>query len=545
MKGRPCVGVFVALLVACGGSGGGLLTNPTSGELPTYPSIEALTAAAVPGCDWTIDRPGDPSAETEARCEEKDLWVQWIPGDEVTAAEDLTEGTYSTEERCEHYAGRPFVIGGNWWAVLRDDEQAVALVKTLGGYLFPAVDCGETTGAPSPSEDPVLIQPVVDWSRRFPGDIYDASGTSDGGAVIVGSRVRCDSAVCWDTALVVRYGTDGSLVWRDAWPVGGHGRWSQARGVAVDADGNIYVVGSAFFTEGASGFGVMVLRKYSSNGERLWTWSTRPRRDWFDPDARPIERGLDVTVTATAKMERVTVAGERSRRGDPETVDGWVRAFDADGAVAWTSPFEAPAYPRTRDGTTEIDSLAFHGRVWAYAAGWVATQPGPWQDRDLMVQEIRQNGQASWTRVVADDARSRNDRDEATGLVVARGGGVLVSAALNRGKPSSHGWLALLMTRRGEIRWQVRWPRDSQVSAVASTRNGMLYATGERVQTGHQAHLLRAYWPEGDELWRVARRDPKGSGTAVAAADGAIYVGARRGGATGGPRSVVLHYVEP
>jgi len=48
------------------------------------------------------------------------LWAQWAPGDYVQTVEDAAEDVaeLGVEERCDHFGGRPFLFGGNWWSVV-------------------------------------------------------------------------------------------------------------------------------------------------------------------------------------------------------------------------------------------------------------------------------------------------------------------------------------------------------------------------------------------------------------------------------------------
>jgi hypothetical protein len=541
--------VVAVAVVACGAAqtpAAHSYDNPSGGPLPTFENVESMTEAADPDCDWQVDVPGDPSAETEATCEATGLWMQWIPGDHVTTVEEAVGFVPSDEEWCEHFDGRPLLFGGNWWAVPLDESGAESLASSIGGYLVAGIDCGDGPGPPPPAEDPVLTRPVVDWNHRFPGPVADLVGTPDGGVVVVGRKAPADGADAAGAALVMRLNPDGTVAWRDRWRLSEPGAWSTASGVDTDYDETIVVTGtvSAPLPDGTGSTSVMVLRKYDANGTVLWTRSTRSHSRWFDPHARRAAQGLDVTMSTSPTSQLVAVAGEWRRSWDGESRTGWIRAYDGSGHRLWVSPFEAPRFEGTRDGARAVDSLVWRGRVWLFAAGWVATTRGPVNDRDVLIQGLRQDGSLRWSHVVRDVPVRAVDDDQATSLVVSTAGGVLVGAAMAQGGANEHAWLGLVSDADGRTRWLDTWAPRSRVDSVDSPRGGVLYVSGTRMRSGHSSLLLRAYWGEGDVIWRLGGHGNRVGG-AVAAADDAVYVASWPTPQPGFDRWVVTRYVEP
>jgi hypothetical protein len=541
---RMVVVAAVALLAAACGDGG-TYTNPTGGPLPTYPSIEAVTEALSPDCDWQIDLPQDDTDETEGTCEAEHLWVQWIPGDYIMTVDEIRDQAENLSEEhraelCEHFDGAPFVYGGNWWAIPRDDAQAREVAQATGGYLREALDCHSTAPAAIESIGSRLRKPILDWVVALPGRgaVQDVAATRDGGVVAVGWRERHDRITTWTTGVVARYRADRTLVWRRAWRSGIPYSSARVEGVAV-AGSAVYVAGSVYCAGGPGSQGALVVRKYSRTGVQVAQWSTPRKPGWCNRD-RPRARGTDIAVTGTGTSRVVAVAGYGYRLGDPEVADGWVKGFTGALRRTWTSRFETARYPGTRDQVTGVAAAAYPNGAALFATGWVATGRSPTPDTDVMLQRIRGDGTIAWTQVVDDYAPSLHDTDRATG--VAAGPGVRVSGVVDAtAKSPGSGWVSGF-GRSGLIRWEQTWGTGSLARGIAMAGAGRAVVTGQRTATDPQSMLLKAYRPTMDQLWQLALDSPESGGLAVTVGDDTIYVG---GAAVFPPAGLVFRFVQP
>jgi len=109
------------------------------------------------------------------------------------------------------------------------------------------------------------------WQKTWSGDaITEAHGvaTDSAGNIYVGGTAGGGGNSTYD-AFVLKYGSDGSLLWQRTWG-GSDGEYAQA--VSVDAGGDVYVGGVS--GKYNIGYGIAFLLKYSSDGELLWqrTW---------------------------------------------------------------------------------------------------------------------------------------------------------------------------------------------------------------------------------------------------------------------------------
>jgi len=111
----------------------------------------------------------------------------------------------------------------------------------------------------------LLWQQTYDPAERLRGVWLKVDG--NGNAIVLASMIggSNDTPSGW---LTLKYDTNGNLLWANSLP----GPFSDARRVAVDFAGNIYVAGRMWLTN-ASGITSMdsVLIKYAPNGTTLWT----------------------------------------------------------------------------------------------------------------------------------------------------------------------------------------------------------------------------------------------------------------------------------
>lgn len=112
------------------------------------------------------------------------------------------------------------------------------------------------------------------WGTAFADEGNDVAVDKDGNIYVTGSTFgNLDGNVNvgnWDVFLT-KYDSSGNKRWTKQW---GSALTDEGSGVAVDKDGNIYVVGTTFGSiDGniSSGGSDIFLTKYTSNGSKVWT----------------------------------------------------------------------------------------------------------------------------------------------------------------------------------------------------------------------------------------------------------------------------------
>ncbi|MCA9713662.1 MAG: hypothetical protein H6713_21840 [Myxococcales bacterium] len=112
----------------------------------------------------------------------------------------------------------------------------------------------------------------------------------------------------------------GTPLWTDVYPGEDAGN-SIAHGVAVDSSGDVFVVGETFVVgENAN----IMIRKYSSEGELLWSQS-------IDGPGGGVDAARGVAID---REDNIVVVGEVFEAGN--NADIWIRKADNDGNELWT-----------------------------------------------------------------------------------------------------------------------------------------------------------------------------------------------------------------
>lgn len=202
---------------------------------------------------------------------------------------------------------------------------------------------GSTTGAlhpPQYGEQDAFVRKYdaednVLWSYQFGAPGWNAAtGVAldrDGNVLVTGIMrdTQGDPGGPAQDAFVRKYSPDGALLWADRF---GTGEPCVGLGVAVDAHGNVLVVGRTHgdLAAGQAGAGDAFVRQYAPDGEVRWT-------DQFGTTGEDSAEGVVVAPDGGFFLVGSTggVLGEASAG----STDVFVRKYGADGKPEWTHQF--------------------------------------------------------------------------------------------------------------------------------------------------------------------------------------------------------------
>lgn len=345
--------------------------------------------------------------------------------------------------------------------------------------------------------------PSTDWSKTVAVKLSSAAADASGNVYATGYRIDRSAHRADPYMVLYKYGSAGTLLWKRTWSPS-HA-WAEGLDLAIGDDGSMYLSGRVNMDgyEGNQWF----IRKYSPAGALLWRHQTP---NWRTPSAV----GHAETISGIAVgAGMVAVSGYSFGCCGDVDHDGWVRTYDLDGNLQWTSPFEASRPAGTNDA---VNAIAIGGLGRVYVAGWIATaQEGndsDMADHEIMVQKLGPSGGVVWTRVLFD--HHKQDRDGATGISV-RGDRVMVAAAAGGSwihRRPMHAWLAR-MTFDGRVAWTRTWgtnrDRAAQPASVSVDPSGATYVIGverDPFDNGTNA-FLRKYSTSGTLLWAIVLED--------------------------------------
>ena len=284
----------------------------------------------------------------------------------------------------------------------------------------------------------------LQWTQSFGGSMTDGfeaiAASPDGGFAVVGYSSSANGTGASlglspqnSASVLVKYTADGAVAFMQA--VGSTG--DSLTGVDVDADGNIYAVGS--FSSGAlfQGFGradACVL-KYSPSGERLWF-------------AQYGGSDIDNFTAVAASGDGGCVIAGRSKSTDHSLdrlynqggYDAILVKFDANGAMVWDRNFCGFFDDAFTDIVATADGFAAVG--YSTAATRAMRAVGERRGRDGIVVTLNNSGKIT---SVQGYGGSRDDKFQslcvtADGNIVACGstlsadGDLVGSAAISNGE---------------------------------------------------------------------------------------------------------------
>lgn len=293
------------------------------------------------------------------------------------------------------------------------------------------------------------------WTTTYDagaGDSELVSGIAvDGrGHILVAGAVHTDDED-WDI-WVAAYDPAGDVQWQTV-VTGEAGGEDQAVGVAAMPDGGPVVAGYVMLEDGTTDAWV---RRFDPEGAALWTDQVDgdaagvdvATEITVDPDGRPVvagyqsgtDTGTDVWLHALdadgqprwttvldgpgSGNDRATsvvvrpdgVAVATGAMAVPErTVDAWVGAFDAEGALLWEQLHDGPA--SLGDGANDVAAFDDGSVV---VGGFEFVEDEAW---DVWVRRLSADGETLWTHRHADAGQGD---DLAAGIAVDEAGNVLV-----------------------------------------------------------------------------------------------------------------------
>ncbi len=320
------------------------------------------------------------------------------------------------------------------------------------------------------------------WTRRFDTGQYDyaSGGARDGSGELTVTGWSSDQPITWGAmALTVKYGPDGDTVWSRVYDSDYD---DVPEGVAVDAEGNVVVVGW-FCADGFTGSEVL---KYDPNGGLLWA-----RLD--SSDANPELAG----VVVDDSMNIIACGMAELHLHDVLLVK-----YSPSGESLWARTFDFGGRPHQEFIVVKLDHT---GNIVC------AGVAGDYSSHDVLTAKFGPGGEFIWS------SRLDFGADETGGSVAIDAANNIIVAG-SAGQPDgSRAGLAVKYTPGGDTVWSRLYRLDDVVwlGGLALDRAGNILMTGTTVDTGSGQRRYRCLVmmcdSMGDTVW-TWRYDP-GSNT--------------------------------
>jgi len=384
---------------------------------------------------------------------------------------------------------------------------------------------------------PAVFAQEVLWIRQFGSEGYDyplgLAVDAAGNVYIVGltNGTFPDQIHAGDLdAFVRKYDAAGNDVWTSQF---GTTASDFAQGVAVDAAGNVYVAGrteGVLTDQSSAGGHDAFVRKYDASGNELWTRQ-------FGSAARDWALGIAVDAAGNTYVvgETEGVLSGQNRAGGGS--DAFIRKYSADGLELWTHQYGSAAHDGARGAV--IDAA---GNI--YVAGW-AWAPLPGQAHlglvDVYLRKYDANGFEFWTRQFGTAAW-----DLPNSMAIDATGNVYVAGETEGAFPSqTHAGKRDAFVRKYDAAGNLLWTSQfgsaahDQAWGVGVDAAGNIYVAGwtegtlpNQKRIGAFDAFVRKYDSTGRELWTYqfgSNRHDEVRGAAVDLADNVYVIGQTEG----------------
>ena len=257
----------------------------------------------------------------------------------------------------------------------------------------------------------------------------------------------------------VKYNSSGQQQWVARYD-GPGGYIDEARAIAVDGAGNVYVTGKSY----GSNYSEYATIKYNSAGQQQWV--ARYTGPGF------LSNG-EATAMAIDGSGSVYVTGESYGGGSDN--DYATIKYNSVGQQQWVARYNGPA-----NGADKATAIAIDGAgnicVTGYSLGSVGY--------DYATIKYNSAGQQQWVRRY--DGTSHYD-DEATAIAVDGSGSVYVTGK-SHGSGYSYDYATIQYNSAGQQQWAARYdgPGGSidVATAIAVDNSGSVYVTGGSYGSG-------------------------------------------------------------
>lgn len=362
---------------------------------------------------------------------------------------------------------------------------------------------GGRYGSTSHSHDYALIKydPAGEllWKTSYNGPADSADYAMDmvldrfGNAYITGLSIGIGSQNDYAT---LKYSPTGELLWTARYN-GPENSEDNARALALDVSGNVYVTGSSY--NSATGFDYVTV-KYSPTGEQLWEVSYNGPGD-----------STDYPFTILVDDSSYVYVSGRSG-GSGTGFDYATIKYAPTGEQIWTARYNGPGNQYDQSTAMTVDSV---GQVYVTGHS-IGLESG----YDYATVKYSPSGEQLW---VARYNGPVNGNDLSLAIAVNSSGEVYVSGnSIGSDKPSNYDYATLKYSSTGEQLWAIRYnglgDSSDVVGGMVLDRSGNIYVSGASTgSTTLEDCVTFKYSPTGELLssacYQVRNKGQSGSGS--------------------------------
>jgi uncharacterized delta-60 repeat protein len=354
-----------------------------------------------------------------------------------------------------------------------------------------------------------------EWVARYngPGNDGDQARAialdAEGNVYVTGESIGVGTDLDYAT---IKYDSDGKEVWVARYNGPANGR-DEARAIALDAEGYVYVTGLSFGVGTNLDYATI---KYDPEGKEVWVAR-------YNGPANGQDEGKAIAVDSEGNVYVTGWSLGLGAGGEYATIK-----YDSDGNEVWVARYTGPG-----NGGDEATALAIDSEGNVYVTG---SSPGIDTGNDIATIKYDSDGNEVW---VARYAHFGNLPDVGWAIAADSEGNVYVTGT-SQDPVTNNDYVTIKYDRDGNEVWIARYngPANSRDAAfaIALDAEGNVYVTGSsygRTRSGGIApdYATIKYDSDGNEVWVARYTGPANVGDEAAAialdAEGNVYVTGR------------------
>ncbi|MBS4015906.1 MAG: SBBP repeat-containing protein [Candidatus Latescibacteria bacterium] len=368
------------------------------------------------------------------------------------------------------------------------DDIANCLAIDAAGNVYVS---GESEG--DENDDYITIkynaQGVQQWLNRYDGigDSYDyAYGIAvdaQGNVYVTGASGDDDADFDYAT---VKYNANGVQQWVRRYDGTGNDD-DFAYAIALDAQGNIYVTGTSFGITSAYDYATV---KYNSAGTRQWTARYNGTgNSWDYPEAIAVDNVGNVYITGDSY-------------GLDNTYDYVTIKYNTSGIEQWVQRYQG-----TGNGEDYVYGLGLDAQNNVYVTGGSV---GLYTESDYLTVKYSSAGNPEWSQRY--DGQG-NSIDQASALIIDQYDNAYVTGS-STGSGTGSDYLTVKYNNVGVQEWAVRYNGlangNDNAYAIANDIHGNVYVTGTSYGVGTNYDIATVkYDLNGNQQWSVRYNGPR------------------------------------
>ncbi len=342
---------------------------------------------------------------------------------------------------------------------------------------------------------------IEEWARRYNGSANDFDYASsiaidDSNNIniyVTGTRYDSDT---WEDYATIKYGSDGNQIWVRPYNGPGSGN-DNARDIALDSFGNIYVTGSSSATGTDDDYATI---KYDSDGIQKWVAR-------YDGPISNHDYGNALAIDSSDNVYVTGISIGLGTGGDYATIK-----YDSNGNQKWVARYNGPQ----GSGYDWPSAIAIDGSGNIYVTG---KSTGSGTSYDYATIKYNSAGVRQWVRRYDGPG---SGGDEAKAIVIDDSDNIYVTGK-STGSGTSYDYATIKYNSAGVRQWVRRYDGPGsggdEAKAIVIDNSDNIYVTGKSTGSGTDYDCATIkYDSAGVEQWVARYNGP------VDAADGAIAI---------------------